>query len=92
MNAKEWLIEQRFSENIASLDCVNKDEFGYPLQLLLESYANFKIKNLEAQIIYFRQMLKKVDTSIGGTVVICEEECIDIIDFYDKTFNIEKIR
>jgi len=90
MNAKEWLIEQGFSENTAYLDCVTKEGFGYPLELLMERYANYKTRDFQAKILIFRQKLKKIDTSIGGTICIWDEDngLIKLESYYDEHFNI----
>jgi len=75
MNAKEWLINQEFSENTAYLDCVNKEGFGYPLEVLMERYANYKTKDLQAKILDFR-------------VKMSLYTYLTIRDKYDEHFNL----
>ena len=94
MNAKEWLIEQGFSENTAYLDCVTKEGFGYPLELLMERYKNNCTAELQAKILGFRQEIKNVDTSIEGTICIWNEDdaLIKLESYYDNFFNITAVR
>jgi len=75
MDAKEWLIEQGFSENTAYLDCVTKEGFGYPLELLMERYANYKTRDFQAKILDFRVKMPLYTY-------------LTIRDKYDEHFNI----
>lgn len=79
MNAKEWLIEQGFSENTAYLDCVTKEGFGYPLEFLMERYANYKARDLQAKILGFRQILEKRRKELNY---------VGFVKQYDEHFNI----
>jgi len=79
MNAKEWLIEQGFSENTAYLDCVNKEGFGYPLEILMERYTNYKTKDLQSKILGFRQILEQRRKELNY---------VGFVKQYDEHFNI----
>lgn len=95
MNAKEWLIEQGFSEDTAYLDCVTKEGFGYPLELLMERYKNNCTAELQAKILGFRHELNNLDATSHGTVVISPSDSLDgigVIEYYDNFFNISTER
>lgn len=54
-----------------------------------------KLDELYTKLIQFRLHLKNADISLGGTVVICkngDDGCTDIIDFFDKHFNIKEYK
>lgn len=59
MDAKEWLEKEGFLDKVRSLDCETTTGFGYPLEVLLERFANNKTQELQAKILHFRQELKK---------------------------------
>lgn len=90
MDAKEWLM-QEFEINEYSVEhhaFLTLFETSIPL---MERYANNKTKELQAQILNFRNKLKlTVDVSLGGTIVMKSNDgnYYDIVDIYDKHFNL----
>lgn len=81
MNAQEWLNK---NEEIEMYSLINYIP-------LMEKYANYKTRDLEAKILTFRDRLKTtVDVSLGGTIVMknYNDEYYNIVDIFDEYFNI----
>ncbi len=57
ISAKEWLEKEGFIKKVANLDCETETGFGYPLQIIMERFANNRTAELQAKILGFRKML-----------------------------------
>lgn len=90
MDAREWLM-QEFEINEYSAEhhaFLTLFETSIPL---MERYANYKTKELQAQILNFRNIIKN-DLSVdeGGVVTIYKghNDNLELLDAYDKHFNL----
>ena len=86
LSAEEWLEKEELVGEWKSV-------FSPSLSVLMERYANYKSRMLQAKILGFRQMLQNVDTSVGGTVIISSSnddlDGFEIKRYYDNYFKIE---
>ena len=87
MNAQEWLNEEGFKNTVLLKDT----GYDYPVSILMERYANYKTKELEAKVLDFRNNLDNIDCTAGGSIVMCLPNvghCEDLQTFYDTHFNL----
>ncbi len=88
MDAKEWLIEQGFSENTAYLDCVTKEGFGYPLELLMERYKDNQMEEVHSKIMSFRENYLQHWSKLENNEA---EFALYLLDQFDLHFNLREI-
>jgi hypothetical protein len=86
MTAKEFLIDNNFSEKIAYIDCINKNEFSYPLIFLMENYTNFRLRLLESELMSFRNNYLKHFSEIENSDAEFAEY---LLHQYDMHFNLK---
>lgn len=87
MTAIEWLNEEGFKDTVLLKDT----GYDYPVSILMERYANYCTRELEAKVLGFRNNLDNIDCTAGGSIVMClpdAEHCLDLQTFYDKHFNL----
>lgn len=68
---------------------------GMEYRTAMERYANYKTKELQAQILTFRMKLKDIDCSPGGSIGIGIDNQLfmePLEKYYDKHFNITSER
>jgi len=68
---------------------------GIQIALAMERYANYVSKNYQVKIMAFRNELDNLDSTAGGTIIICPEGGFDgfeVKSYYDNFFGIETLR
>lgn len=92
MNAENWLENEELCNPLIQGSHPADDLFpGYKCSTVMERYANNKTKELQAQILEYRQRLKKLkDGEEIERMFVTPGEFImsEILEDYDKHFNL----
>lgn len=91
MNAKEWMLNDLKIDNIVNNQESINDLFTDNPYNYMERYSNYKNRELQSKILYFRNLIKN-DLSVneGGVVTIYKDfnDNLELLEAYDEHFNL----